>query len=211
MLLVQQTFDEELQRLPTIIECSKHIVFDRDYSYSDLNKTYTTTHKERSAYTKYNFALLTHEFLLSIKDMVVDLEITKVVELGVGAGWLSFWLEKYGITVLDSIDNMSGSWEWIKSPIKIKKQSAISYVQKHPEIQLFILCWPFMDNVATRIWKAMIPNQYLLYIGEGGGGCTANDRFFEATKSNEEEDNWNLRQSFRSFWGIHDYPLVFKK
>ncbi len=68
-----------------------------------------------------------------------------------------------------------------------------------------------MDGVAARIWNAMKENQYLFYIGESYGGCTANDKFFELINEYETEDKWKLKVNFRSFWGIHDQPYLYKR
>ena len=70
-----------------------------------------------------------------------------------------------------------------------------------------------MSDFATQIWKAMRADQYLLYIGEQPGGCTADDEFFELVEDHEVDTplTEGMGRSFVSFWAMHDFPHLFKK
>lgn len=165
----------------------------------------------RQLYTKSSFIIISDNFLKSLKRMIQNLELSRVVELACGTGWLSHWMKKYDIPIIDSIDNKS--WERFEHYLPlVTKMDAVKYVKKNNTIELFILSWPYMDNLAKNIWKYMQSGQYLLYIGESCGGCTANDDFFEAiSEDNYIEDRWNLWQSLISFSAIHDRPYLYLK
>jgi hypothetical protein len=60
----------------------------------------------------------------------------------------------------------------------------------------------------------MRPGQYLLYIGEGHGGCTADDGFFESTCDHQvlfDEAFNKVSKSFVQFVGLHDMPELYLK
>lgn len=165
----------------------------------------------RNEYVKHSFPILSHEFILSVSEMVKGLKITQITELSCGIGWLTYWLRKYNIPIKECVDNMT--WKkYHKYYLKhVKKYDSVKYVKSNGTIELFILSWPYMDKVAENIWKAMSKGQYLLFIGEDEGGCTATDDFFQLINEYEVNDIWKLNKNFKSFWGIHDTPTLFRK
>jgi len=207
-MIIEKTFNEDSDRLPNIDEIKSVVMVNND---SRFNKDLLYNSSSlREKYTALLFPLINHEFLLSVKDMTEDLGIKNIAELHAGTGWLTLWMKKYNIPISDSVDNMS--WKYFSRYLKhVKKEDSIKYVKEHPEIELFILSWPYMDTTAYNIWNEMQQNQYLLYIGEGWGGCTACDEFFEATSRKSIEDKWNMCENFTSFYSLNDYPTLFKK
>jgi hypothetical protein len=212
--IIEMTFNSDRDKLPTKKYLLKYIIPDDSHLsiskrlYPEFGNT-IQTHIVRCHYIEYNYSILTHEFMLAIKRMVKALKLGNVSELCSGPGWFSHWLRKYGVTVEHTVDNKSWNYrfkdKWL--PV-VKKQSAITYVKQNPDIDLFILSWPYMDNTAERIWKAMRQGQFLLYIGES---WNANDIFHEMIHGKDIPDNWKLFDSHISFWGIHDRPVLFQK
>lgn len=90
---------------------------------------------------------------------------------------------------------------------------ALEYLRRHQQVELFILSWPMEDDTAVRFWQAMRPGQYLLYIGEERGGCTADNAFFDAIDGHEVDNNATrqMQRSFLSFDDFHDQPHLYKK
>lgn len=211
MNLINKTFNLENKTLPTIEEVQSVILLDQsDWNDYNVNESLKSL-KIRSKYIENSFPILTHEFMNAIKSMTMKLKIKKIAELHCGIGWLTHWLKKYNVSISTSIDNMSWKKHKNKHMKHVNKYDSIEYVKSHPEIDLYILSWPYMDDTATNIWKEIHSGQYLLYIGEHQGGCTANDNFFENTYKNKIKDKWKLNESFVSFWGIHDRPILFRK
>ena len=212
--MIDKTFNNNIKTLPKISDIKKMIMTD-DYplgekvDFSLLDKTY----KIRSEYTKHSFFILNHEFLKSIKKMTDDLDITSISELSCGVGWMSYWLMIYGVPIIQAVDNEYWSKGGRMNPHLdfVTKGDSIDYVINHPNIQMYILSWPYMDDVAERVWCEMQDGQYLLYIGESNGGCTADDKFFEYTHDKDVKDEWCMYRSFVSFYGIHDRPTLYKK
>ena len=211
MDLIKNTFITKTDQLPTNAEIMAEIEVERwdNWDFDKMNNTW----KIRKEYTKYMFPILSHEFLLSIKNMVNDLDIYKISEIACGTGWFTHWLEKYDIPISDCIDNKS--WKkkfnyWLPA---VTIYDASHYVKKHPNIQMFILSWPYMDTLAYRIWKNMKKGQYLFYIGESYGGCTADERFFDEVENSKVESKQitALENNFLSFLGLHDRPIIYRK
>jgi len=205
--LIKKTFSLDIDSLPSIEVIAKSIKFDGSEDYLGAIDTF----KVRKEYIDYSFCILSHEFISEIINLLQKLEVNSIIELASGCGWLSHWIKKYKFENITAIDNMNWAKRdgWNVLDI-VKKYDAVKFVKENQSIDLFILSWPYMDSMAYKIWKNMKESQYLLYIGEGEGGCTADDQFFEETFNNRVKCI-NLSDSFRSFWGIHDRPILFKK
>lgn len=73
-----------------------------------------------------------------------------------------------------------------------------------------LLIWPpYQQPMAFNCAKLLSVGKILCYVGEGYGGCTADDAFHEYLESNFEEINHNLK--IDQFYGIHDRIFLYKK
>jgi len=167
---------------------------------------------QRCTYIKHLFPVLTDNFMQNLQNLVQRLGVTSVIELACGTGWLSYWMKAYNIPVQAAVDN--GDWtSFAKKRLEhVIQGDAVEYVTLHPTVDMFVLSWPDMDDLAHRIWDAMSGGQYLLYIGEGESGCNADDAFFEAVNDCiDEDESAALCWGFLTFWGIHDGPQLIHK
>lgn len=212
--LSDATFDTALDRLPSADFVTDRIQTDSaDWSshFYDFDKSMRTG-LIRTEYLKQSFPILTDEWLMDLAAMILSLGPSiRIAEVCCGIGWLSHWLRTYGVFVTDSIDDMS--WMHYKEcqyQSFVRKADAVEYMQSGNN-DLVILSWPYMDDIALLVWKALDVGQYLLYIGEGCGGCTGSDEFFEEVNDNEVDDGFLLGRSFLSFSGIHDRPVLYRK
>ena len=217
-LVINSTFDKTLTKLPTNSFIREYIYVDNDrYSDESTNCSKLMQSLEiRHEYTRYSFPILTDEFIVSLGALFKSLNINKIVEINAGTGFLTYWMRKYGINIIDCIDNYSWEKDHFKQNILtevVNNFNSIHYVKNHRDIELFILSWPYMDQTAARIWNNMYKGQHLLYIGESDGGCTANDKFFELTDkfeiNNDKIDKVN--NNYLSFDSIHDRVRLYKK
>ena len=162
----------------------------------------------RSEYVKRSFAILSHELLVGIIKLFAELNVGSVVELAAGKGWLSYWLVKYSIPVLGCFDNMSWDAHFMGSLDFVENKDSVKAVKDFPDVKLFVMCWPPYDNsMAYDVFDAMKEGQYLLYIGEGWGGCNADDKFFNTVRNHEIEVGISLLQ----FKGLRDHVFLYKK
>jgi hypothetical protein len=212
--LLSQTFSLASERLPTIAQVKSYIYTDRQWAEAgefDREK-HLQTILIRESYVGQSFVLLTDEFLRSLQALCCDFK--SIVELGAGIGWLGHWLGQYGVGVQALIDNKSWAEFSHQGYLEIVQQmDSFDYLMLHPEVELFILSWPQEDDLAARIWQALRPGQYLLYIGEDKGGCTADNDFFGLIHGHEVVNNvtWKMKQSFLSFDDFHDQPHLYRK
>lgn len=202
--IIKQTFSVD-GNLPSIKNFKRSFALDNYNTRSTLDKTSRTMHF-RIEYVYHSFPILSKEWIEHAASYCK--QFNNIHELAAGNGWLTYWLRQYGVNIESCTDNYS----WKKFTYNndwVTKKDAIESVKEHKKADLFILSWPYMDDMAANIFKAMKPNQRLLYIGEGWGGCTADDEFFKLTEGQEEETD--LHKNFISFWGIHDCPSVYIK
>lgn len=139
-----------------------------------------------------------------------------VIEVCSGTGFLAAHLRNKGVKNYLAFDNFSlcfpsservnyGSVNRNIHSVTIAKAEAI------------VMCWPNYDsNLAERVVKKMRKGQYLIYQGEGHGGCTGNSKFFkQILNENKFQEMTYLTEKLNSFqarWcGLHDYFMVYKK
>jgi hypothetical protein len=87
-----------------------------------------------------------------------------------------------------------------KSYVEVAQDESTSLVKHYPEAALF-LCWPpYADSMANDVLQQYTGNR-LFYIGEGEGGCTADDDFHGRLQY-----EWTCIERIRipQWWGIHD-------
>jgi hypothetical protein len=110
-----------------------------------------------------------------------------VVEIGAGSGYWAWQMTQSGIDVVAYDPHApSPKNRYVKHrlyhPVGDRDHTA---VEQHPDRAL-LLCWPpYEEPVAAQALKAY-RGDMLIYIGEGHGGCTADDDFFELL-----DEGWN--------------------
>ena len=209
--VIEQTFSLNSNKLPALVEI-KPYVGNFDFNVDFALDSFAI----REKYLKHCFVVYTDELLSALKDFCDKKEFTVINELCCGTGWFSHWMIKYGIPLKNATDNKSwGKYKANEAFLDIvKKEDAVRFVKNTPETDMYVLSWPYMDPLARMIWDAMKPGQYLLYIGEDWGGCTADESFFQAIDGFEivDDEYFNkIDETFVQFWGIHDRPRLFKK
>lgn len=170
----------------------------------------------REQYLEHAFVAYNHEMLTALKRFCEKKKMKLVHEVCCGTGWFAHWMKKYGIPIGKAVDNKTWG-SYIKHnnflPI-VKKEDALKFVKHSGDADMIVLSWPYMNPLAHHIWDAMRPGQYLLYIGEGPGGCTADDGFFEAVSGHQIHNNKEFNKvakAFIQFSGLHDMPELYKK
>lgn len=208
------TFDLSSKKLPSK-KTIKPFLKERE-GFSGVSD-FLTSYYIRELYLEHAFVAYNDEMLTSLKKFCDSKKMKVVHEVCCGTGWFSHWMKKYKIPLKKSIDNKT----WISYNNRnnflpnVIKQDAVKFVRNNRRFaDMIVLSWPYMDNTATRIWNAMKPGQYLLYIGEDYGGCTADSSFFNAVRGCEitNDENFNkVYDSFVQFNGLHDNPKLYLK
>jgi hypothetical protein len=209
MSIIDRTFTTDKSTLPTIAEIKQEARLEPEFGdliERSTNEQLFGWHEFRSEYVSHSFPILSHELITSMGGFLSKYK--RCVELACGEGWLTHWLNTYYPCCVDEcIDNFS--WDKHDSHLDIVSRGiADRYVREHPNVDVFILSWPYMDSLAYLVWKGMNSGQELLFIGEDWGGCTADDDFFRSTTGCDVEHNI---EGFVSFYGIHDTVRLFRK
>lgn len=164
--------------------------------------------------SQYGFVLLTAECVDALASLLGG---KSVLEVGAGTGFLSHCLAEKGVDVL--AQDLASPGE--ASPYRFQKKWKLDHLGPFEEVltdkyDVVLLSWPCMgSSFAFNVAKSMVQGQILVYQGEGAGGCTASDAFFDYVDGSDwafQEDATDaLNQHHRRFPAIHDRWLVFKK
>jgi len=148
----------------------------------------------------------------------------KAVEMGAGTGYWAWMLAQLGIDVI-AYDNappdkvFTNAWHspYVPGTYRFSHQAMPTYypvreahtskLQEHPDRALF-LCWPpYGDPMAAECLQSY-QGCRLVFIGEGEGGCTGDDTFFEILRA-----EWHEVAEHRIVqWdAIHDYIWVYER
>lgn len=147
----------------------------------------------------------------------------RIVEMGAGTGYWSWQLSQFHIDVIafDVYPPHTSTENYYHCPRDNNRQptgeTGKSYfdvqpgtpeiLTQHADRTLF-LCWPpYEEPMATECLKHYQGNR-LIYIGEGDGGCTADDEFHQ-TLDNEWEEVASHRPIQWEY--IHDYVCVYER
>ena len=161
------------------------------------------------------FTLISNDWIKPLSNWIGN---RKCLEVMAGTGSLSFALQQQGINII-ATDNFSwdGQSNWNNNDnywTEIEHIDAIEVVKKYgKDIDIILMSWPYMDDTAYRILHTMREvnqNCIMIFIGEGMGGCTADDEFFQSIEEIEDEEFEKAVRSFKQWWGIHDYPQLVK-
>lgn len=147
----------------------------------------------------------------------------KAIEIGAGAGYWAWQLAQLGVDILAydiAPPNLVADNHWcsphtahgeeptgeLREVYHPVSKGGPEECQHHADRTLF-LCWPYMNEMAEECLKHYAGKR-LIYIGEGQGGCTASDDFFEQLSA-----QWEQIAEHRPIqWdGIHDWIHVFDR
>lgn len=132
-----------------------------------------------------------------------------VVEAGAGGGYWAWQMEQAGISIAAYEPNEPGPGNgYARRTWTTILPGDHSVPGRHPDRALF-LCWPsYADGWAAQA-LACYTGDLLIYAGEGEGGCTADDSFFELLDAGWEEISDS--PAHISYWGIHDYLTAYRR
>lgn len=138
-----------------------------------------------------------------------------VIEIGAGTGYWAHLLRKAGVDVL-AYDRAppwmrKNSWHH-----KARKTwTSVHYgrpnkAKKHPDRALF-LCWPpYNDPMAADCLRhyTKAGGETVIYVGEGGYGCTGDEVFHDALKRDWEQAGAVM---IPQWYGLHDELWVYRR
>jgi SAM-dependent methyltransferase len=156
---------------------------------------------------RFGFAIITPKVIRLLKPYA------PILEVGAGSGYWAYELRRAGIkvTATDPGRGMyglrNGMAHWKKPWTRIFRLDGCAAIRKYRRPTL-LMVWPD--------YKATWPNQCLtafrgstvIYVGEGDGGCTADDAF-HATLAGKFE--LEAVHPIPQFHGLHDRMQIWKR
>ena len=132
-----------------------------------------------------------------------------VVEPGAGTGYWAWQMRQAGIDTVAYEPNEPGQGNgYARRTWTTVLPGDHTAPNHHPDRALF-LCWPSYAEPWAAQALACYAGDMLIYAGEGHGGCTADDAFFELRDAEWEEiSDSGLHVSY---WGIHCYLTAYRR
>ena len=133
-----------------------------------------------------------------------------VVEIGAGAGYWAYCLSQLGTDVVAydiapagvSDNEYTTSVSWFEVSYGGPGRAA-----EHPDRTL-LLCWPPYDDPFAADGLAHFKGDRVVFIGEGRGGCTGDDRFFATL----EHEFTKVKSIAIPTWvGVHDSVSIYQR
>lgn len=172
---------------------------------------------------QYGFFLPTAE-LMDLLVAILNHEIggvVRVLDAGSGSGFMAKELCRRGVEAfaVDRCEYENKERQFGYPIINVYQRDAlgdaVNYVSE--QFAAVLMVWPPYDqSFAFDIAKAMFPGQLLIFEGEGEGGCTGDDKFFEYVS---DGDQWlalkNLSDQLDAvhvtFATQHDHWSIWRK
>lgn len=148
-------------------------------------------------------------FAIPSLEIITDLAARKLIELGAGTGYWAHLITNAGGDILASDASATSTYSFTTgSHFPVEICDAVRFVKKHPDRDVLIV-WPTLGSAwAESAARAMEVGRTLYLIGEGYGGCTADDGLFEYLNDAFEV----ITYTGMPVWpGIHDRFTVYKK
>lgn len=138
------------------------------------------------------------------------LEGRGVVEVGAGAGYWAWQLTQSGVDVAAYEPNEPDDNEFVAvaSPYVPLLREDAAAAGKHPDRALF-MSWPSYGGVWAEHALAVYEGDLLVYVGEGDGGCCADDGFFKLLDAEWQEIGTSPHHA--SWWGINCDLVAYRR
>jgi len=154
-------------------------------------------------------------FLLTEKNINTLAKLMKnknILSIASGMGYAELWLkEKFNINIKITDKGNSGYFNK-ELPEYVEKIEALQALNKYKNwYDVIFIAWPpYQSNLALNVLKEMKKNSKMIIIGEGYGGCVADDDFWEEI---ENKEKYQVKEiyDFDSFLGINDYITIIEK
>jgi putative heme degradation protein len=95
----------------------------------------------------------------------------------------------------------------------IENIDAIEAIEKYKDRDIVIMSWAYMDDVAYKSllkMREVNPDMIMVVIGEGEGGCTADDGFFNECIEIESKDIDYINLLYPRWNAIYDHLMIVK-
>ena len=144
----------------------------------------------------------------------------RIVEIGAGTGYWAALLAARGVDIVayDAAPPGSGacacgcelsSNHWhMNAPLRYSVERGGSEMAAEHSSRALFLCWPPYSNSMAADCLRAYRGRFVIYVGEGVGGCTGDDTFHEML-----DKDWSVvtEHTLPQWPGIHDYLAIYAK
>lgn len=159
---------------------------------------------------EFGFAIPTWETVQGLK------KYGPILEVGSGLGYWAYELRRAGVDVVatDKVHPRRSTYHWGEKHhhntrwwVQVQEMPAETAVAKYPNHTLMFV-WPCYGDPWAAKALERFRGTYVIYVGEGYGGCTADARFHQLL-----QDNYDVVDSSEMIrWGgLHDGCTVYKR
>jgi hypothetical protein len=149
---------------------------------------------------RFGFAILTTQIIDAIKPY------GPILEVGAGSGYWAKELHNAGIDVV-ATDSYSDKYCFTHgSYFTVERLTARRAIARYPSRSL-LMVWPSY-GAAWPYQALMLSGDIFIYVGEGEGGCTADDTFHTYI---EKHFTLIKQTNIPQFPGIHDSLFIYRR
>lgn len=148
---------------------------------------------------EYAWAIPTREAIETI------LEYGPVVEVGAGSGYWAWCIDQLGgVVAATDADPPESTYRHVAPYDARRRVNAM--IPGEMDMALLLVWPPYDDPMAADCLEAY-PGDTVIYVGEGRGGCTADDRFHQRL-----HQDWHLAETvpIPTYLGLHDRLEVWR-
>ena len=145
-------------------------------------------------------------------DLVKKLSNTSpILSVGSGFGYTEYLASERGCDIICTDISPNDKNHWCRDGkfyMEVEEMEASEAVLKYPDRNVFMAWPPYSNPMAANVARNMLPGRILIYVGEGGGGCTGDDDFFSLLNEEFQEIKW-IR--IPKWFGLNDFAGIYKK
>lgn len=163
---------------------------------------------------EFGFAVLTG------KEIELLRKFAPILELGSGTGYWAYELRKAGVEIVATdpypvTRKVEGSerkkhnrYSFQRTWTNIEMLDGIQAIRRYPQYRTLMLVWPNYNHSWAANALSWFKGEHVIYVGGGGGGRTADDRFHQLL-----ERDWSQIEevAIPQFYGLHDRLMIFKR
>ncbi len=171
-------------------------------SYTDLSERYKSREDFRTGVSW-------HVPTQSLIDLLIA--HTPLVSVGSGFAYTESIAKEQGADIIATDLTPNSSNGWCREGnffCDVEEIDAVSAVKKYKDRNVFMAWPPYDTSMAYDVAVNMFPGSYLIYVGEGWGGCNGDDQFFQYLDDEfiEVED-----LAIPRWFGLNDFCSVYQK
>lgn len=178
--------------------------------------------KRKKFQTNFSWAIPSKKVVKSIVDFANH---ETIYEIGAGKGYWAYFIDKMNGKI-KCFDNPECVFHYFQNPQKNNCNQNLNnittfktfypvdfcctneIIKKCKKANILMFCWPeYNKNWAYEYLNKIFP-QKLIYIGEGFGGCCANNAFFNFIEKKYDEIEFI---DIPQWEGLHDYCFFYER